>query len=622
VIRVRGKSILLLVLILSIAMTNAAFAGDVIGQHNTIVRVQPSVVTALPGEKFWVDITVENVTDLYAFGFKLGYAGGTKVLGALKAVDGVFLMDPYGDPCSLTYYVDVVNGYIHVGATLIGEWPGVSTVAPATLARIQFAVVEAGDSPLNLYDVNLIDSSLKTMISQTRDGEFDGSNVELVSFSLGKRAMKVGETQTFSAKIRNEGTVPLKAKVRFDSMRIEDGWTVTSWDGQSYQFPPKKEDVYLYPNAFTAERTAWTAVGTSPYLNAPDDGSYIEGTTDGAQMRWFEFEDIALEGGVVDKVILEGYTNGPYNEGLDFDTYTGDFDWLGSLYASGALAWVEPRWTGGLCASEIVPALLTEEGLNGFKANVYFYDPGLAGGAGNIVDCIRLKVMFKAGKAPAYPVPNAFTAERNLWTAVGTSPYLNAPDDGSYIEGTTDGAQMRWFEFEDIATEGSVIDKVTLEGYTNGPYNEGLDFDVYDGDFNWLGSLYASGGPAWVTPRWLDPGQVASDIVPALLTEAGVNSFKAMVYFYDPGLAGGAGNIVDCIRLKVEYKTDRTNMPSDATVYEIQPGEVAELVLAYFPLLIVDAGTYVTTATVYFSYTSYIWNTAEHVITRSWHIQK
>jgi len=175
---------------------------------------------------------------------------------------------------------------------------------------------------------------------------------------------------------------------------------------------------------------------------------------------------------------------------------------------------------------------------------------------------------------PVYLYVDGFDATRLYWTPVGASPYLDAPGDGNYIEGTTDTAQMRWFSFQDITVpSGFGVDKVWLEGYTDGPHNADVDFDIYSEAFNWLGSLYASGSPAWVSPRWTaDP---ASALEPSLLTEAGINAFRILTYFYDPKGFGGAGNIIDCIRIKVEFKPMRpptTMYVSPPPIINVAPG--------------------------------------------------
>jgi hypothetical protein len=151
----------------------------------------------------------------------------------------------------------------------------------------------------------------------------------------------------------------------------------------------------LYVNGFTPEKQQWSEVGVAPWLDwwGPDDGNYIEGTYDRAQHRWFTFKDLAVPAGeVITKVVLEGYTDGPLNEDVDYDVYTQDFLWLGSLYADDSPKWVTPRWVGGKAASEMAPDLLTQSGLNSLEVTLYFYDPKGFGGEGNIIDALRLRV--------------------------------------------------------------------------------------------------------------------------------------------------------------------------------------------------------------------------------------
>jgi len=174
----------------------------------------------------------------------------------------------------------------------------------------------------------------------------------------------------------------------------------------------------------------------------------------------------------------------------------------------------------------------------------------------------------------------AYTA----WTAHGASPYLNATEDGNYIEATSDSAMQAWFSFMNV-TPGVTIKKVVLEGYTNGPYNEDVDYDVYTPSFTWLGSLYATGTPAWVTTRWID--LTLDEIYPDVLTEEGLNSLQVLVYFYDPEGHGGSGNIVDALRLKVWYEewedafTRRVNAMQNCTIDALtdltRPADIDEL---------------------------------------------
>jgi len=285
----------------------------------TKMLVEPSRIQGNAGDLFWVDINIEKVTDLYAYEFKVGYVPGTRVIGALMAEDGGFLYGPQGT--AFTYTVNGIEGYIHVGQTIQGSWNGLS--GSGTLARIQFKAGEAGESELHLYDVVLLDHNLDAMPTQTRDGYWDGPNVELVRINIGARTKDVGDTQTFDVKVVNEDThsQSLTVKGRIDTVRAEDGKTITLWSGQTYQYPPMREPIDLYVDGFTGERTDWTEVGASPFLDAAEDGNYLLGSSDAAQHRWFSFEDFELGDSIIDYVQLEGYTNGPYNEAIDYDIY-------------------------------------------------------------------------------------------------------------------------------------------------------------------------------------------------------------------------------------------------------------------------------------------------------------
>jgi len=208
-------------------------------------------------------------------------------------------------------------------------------------------------------------------------------------------------------------------------------------------------------------------------------------------------------------------------------------------------------------------------------------------GRGPETDVLRFKVV----KAPPPPpnetlYVNEFTADYVDWTTHGDSPYLDAIEDGNHIEGTTAASWMAWFGFENFTLGDAEIKEVLLEGYTNGSYNEAVDYDIYaEEGFTWIGSLYAIGEPAWVTPRWI--GQTVDEACPAVLTEEGLNNLQVMVEFYDPDGYGGAGNIIDCLRLKVWYEEptdaytqrlrEMQNCTIDALTRLIRPSDIETL---------------------------------------------
>lgn len=199
---------------------------------------------------------------------------------------------------------------------------------------------------------------------------------------------------------------------------------------QPVRAPPYEYELYV--DDYKPWVSQWAVSGVSPWLNATGDGNYIEGTFDGAWMANFTFEDITLPPcEVITKVVLEGYTNGPYNLTVDYDVYTlPDFVWLGSLYATGAPAWVTRRWYPSWTVDQVYPAALTEAGLNSLEVMVYFYDPYGSGGTGNIIDALRLKV-YTAISATIDFTPNTINAKigsKYLKCTITLSCGFNASD--------------------------------------------------------------------------------------------------------------------------------------------------------------------------------------------------
>jgi hypothetical protein len=606
-------------MLLSIALASMGF---VQGASNTKILIDPTVSTGNPTETFWVDVDIEAVEDLYGWQVKIQYSPATRVIGAISVQQGTFLFGP--DGTAMAYYVDGIRGVVHIGQTILGDWPG--TTGSGQLCRVQFAVTEAGESDLILFETVLLDSNLDEVSHQTRDGSFDGVNTELVMIEIGARAKDVGQTAEFNAKVRNEDqhSAVLGAKARFDFTNTMTGRTTSLWSGQTYQYPPIREPIYLYVDGYTAERQQWTEVGASPFLDAPDDGNELIGTANAQQHRWFTFEDFVLGDAIIDYVDLEVYCEGPYDDHIDYDIYAPGFNWLGSWYGTGAgRIWQsEPRWVADPHASSNYPDLLTEAGINNMEALLYYYDPDGHTAGNDIIDCMRLHVVFKAGRAAEEPVVDGYTAERQQWTEVGASPFLDAPDDGNYIVGTANAQQHRWFTFEDIELGDSVVDEVRLWVYCEGPYDEHIDYDIYAPGFNWLGSYYGTGtGRVWQDqPRWVGPNDIASVMYPDLLTEEGINDFEALIYYYDPDGHTAGNDIIDAMYLEITFKVDRVALPLNEPVYDIQPGEVTWLEPLVWPLQPEDVGEYTCTVTCFYTYLGYRFNKDAKVITEHFRV--
>lgn len=454
----RGKivSLTLIAVIFASLLMNLGFIEAKVG--NTMIRVEPSEVTGLPGEYFTVDITIDKAEHVYAWECLLGYPPYRAVLAPTKVEAGGFLPTP-----AIFVADNPFDGELLFGQTLVGPHAGVS--GSGLLARITFFVLEAGEGPLEFLETAIVDPNLNLMVHQSRDGYYAGPAAELVrkNLPLG-RDRQVGDMQEFHVKVRNPSDVPLHVWAQWEMTRLEDLEYQALGDGQwSYGFgplpfwwiDPLTVDNYYKSWADGYFGTTWDRIGANPYLDAidyPDNyvtctgtpvynettGEFMYIDNDAAMTAAYEFEDVTLNAGEsINNVILEGYCHSD-NINIDFDVYTQAptvFDWLGSLWGTDTWGWHEPRWTGGASASELLPDLLTEEGLNDLELILYFYAPGEAFAGTATVDQLRLQVELTLARfVPGVPEilvipPN--TAEFDL--PMASMGPLTEYDVGTYM---------------------------------------------------------------------------------------------------------------------------------------------------------------------------------------------
>lgn len=131
-----------------------------------ILVIEPATKNVVAGDTFSLDISISDVVDLYAFEFDLGF--DPTVFGATSITEGAFLSTA-GATFFIPGAIDNAAGNISFTAnTLIGALPGVS--GDGVLATVLFSAVGAGTSPVNLFGVTLLDSSLSGIATTTQGG--------------------------------------------------------------------------------------------------------------------------------------------------------------------------------------------------------------------------------------------------------------------------------------------------------------------------------------------------------------------------------------------------------------------------------------------------------------------
>lgn len=225
--RVRGNKLLLILMALatfSLALVTPSFSL----QWEAKMMVTPAAVvdTSLgAGSTFTVDIIVKDITDLYGFEFKLAY--DTSIL--TTTMPQITIGDIF-DPGYFVWKMMAFDsaGYVWIAVTQeLGAIDGVSVGRgeKGRLASIEFTVDGDGSSVLDIYDVKLADSSGDAIgVLELADGFFSNVDVAIADLATWKakpehHAFSFDRDndglQSFYGNVRNYGTLPVEATVRF-----------------------------------------------------------------------------------------------------------------------------------------------------------------------------------------------------------------------------------------------------------------------------------------------------------------------------------------------------------------------------------------------------------------------
>jgi len=233
-----------------------------------------------PCNSFTVNISVLNVEDLYTFEFKLGY--DNTVLNAVDVEPG------FPIPSEATFNVTINNaaGYLWVYASL---YPLYGTITGnETLAKVHFHVIALGESVLDLYDVQLLDTAGEPLSFTVTDGSF--KNVILATIAVEPQEImnpSLGPYSTFDINItiaHVENLYGYEFKLFFDPKVILcidveirtvfnetnfvpnlqiDNFAGCLWVNVTY-YPPAEPINVTSPEAFVTVEFRVKALGCSP----------------------------------------------------------------------------------------------------------------------------------------------------------------------------------------------------------------------------------------------------------------------------------------------------------------------------------------------------------------------
>jgi len=170
------------------------------------IRVDPETLQVRPSSSFAVDVEIVNVSDLYLWEFKLYYRND--IVDVVQITEGSLLRTGgttvWADNSNPNY--NSTYGLVHVGASLLGDIPGVN--GTGVIASISFATVAVGNSTLDIVDTIILNSTLIDIPHYTFDGYVSVilvHDVAILAVAPSKNIIGQGYTMYVNATIRNQG---------------------------------------------------------------------------------------------------------------------------------------------------------------------------------------------------------------------------------------------------------------------------------------------------------------------------------------------------------------------------------------------------------------------------------
>jgi hypothetical protein len=444
----RGKSILHLSLIaalLTVMMANVGFSAKPPAPPELYMtptgRLPGPGELGIPGDIIPVEIYISNVENLWACQFTIAYQPFLSVLSPQTFAAGPFLSEGMQD---IDWMMNVVTNGLEGTVTFIimrlpqVDWPPPPRIGESgsgMLASFEFLVVEGGESPIGLVDSILLETyETEPNVWELREIEhtlseegayYYGTTVRLIRVNLPYgRKVHAGDLFTIDAKVKNEGTIPIWVKVRYEIHRFDDGRNIEIYSGQTYgggglgeplPFEYFYADQYLGGGTWGIEDGTWTNPGA---LVGEPDSVYSECTTAYGTTGWYAFEDVTLAGRVIQNIDLFGYTAQPDGStSWDFDPYVYAFDtplddsgnvvygaWADSMGGTPTWAWTGGRYYSG--GPYDMPEYYgtyghTEAGFNSLQVFIENYCPS---GPRQQIDAMRWKVEYASITPVQVPV--------------------------------------------------------------------------------------------------------------------------------------------------------------------------------------------------------------------------
>ncbi|MEM2129111.1 MAG: CARDB domain-containing protein [Candidatus Bathyarchaeia archaeon] len=207
----RNEIYLIVLMCVGVMFGAAVMSFSIIAASPTtpILAVSPSTIvydSFVEGQRFTVDVTVSNVTNLKCYEFKLSFNKD------MLSVVGVELLFKDKLP---SWDSHITSGTIWMNVTFEGG--SVTTTTPAALVTITFEIKNYGESLLHLFDTTLLDSTGAHISHETSDGTVivGFHDVAVVGLVASTHETYVGRMVQVNVTVQNLGTASENLNVKF-----------------------------------------------------------------------------------------------------------------------------------------------------------------------------------------------------------------------------------------------------------------------------------------------------------------------------------------------------------------------------------------------------------------------
>ena len=229
--------------------------------------------TLIPGKTFTVNITVENVEDLYGYSFQLNYE--PLVLTCISVY-----VNPVKNETNFSsnFSVNDKTGQITVEVGYYSPANPISTIEKLALVTLTFKVDTWGISNLILQDTSLTDPYGNLILHETESGFFQSviRNVAVINVEANPTTIYENCKVNITVTVLNKGdlTETFNVTIYYDNAQVQTVKIENLPSKENITFTIQWNTMGLSPGSYTIKAEAQPV----PYESDLTDNTYIDGT--------------------------------------------------------------------------------------------------------------------------------------------------------------------------------------------------------------------------------------------------------------------------------------------------------------------------------------------------------